>query len=81
MPLQILTALDKAQTQWYHFTTIVIAGMGFFTGNVFFCFLFFKLLFCFLEFQVGNSLCGNNDFLMLFVSYVDGIGGIDSSGP
>lgn len=27
----ILTALDKAKTQWYHFTTIVIAGMGFFT--------------------------------------------------
>lgn len=27
----ILSALDKAKTQWYHFTTIVIAGMGFFT--------------------------------------------------
>lgn len=31
MALEVLTALDKAQTQWYHFTTIVIAGMGFFT--------------------------------------------------
>ena len=30
-PDDILTALDKAKTQWYHFTTIVIAGMGFFT--------------------------------------------------
>ncbi|XP_028780682.1 probable inorganic phosphate transporter 1-5 [Neltuma alba] len=27
----VLTALDLAKTQWYHFTTIVIAGMGFFT--------------------------------------------------
>jgi len=29
--LEVLTALDQAKTQWYHFTTIVIAGMGFFT--------------------------------------------------
>ncbi|OEL19284.1 Inorganic phosphate transporter 1-6 [Dichanthelium oligosanthes] len=29
--LQVLTALDTAKTQWYHFTAIVIAGMGFFT--------------------------------------------------
>lgn len=29
--LQVLTALDAAKTQWYHFTAIVIAGMGFFT--------------------------------------------------
>lgn len=28
---EILSALDRARTQWYHFTTIVIAGMGFFT--------------------------------------------------
>lgn len=33
------------------FTTIVIAGMGFFTGEVFF-------------FQVGISICGVDDFLM-----------------
>lgn len=33
------------------FTTIVIAGMGFFTGKVF-------------SFQVGNSIYGVNDFLM-----------------
>ena len=31
MALEVLTALDKAKTQWYHFTAIVIAGMGFFT--------------------------------------------------
>ncbi|GLJ42668.1 hypothetical protein SUGI_0884450 [Cryptomeria japonica] len=29
--LDVLTALDAAKTQWYHFTAIVIAGMGFFT--------------------------------------------------
>ncbi|KAJ9700696.1 hypothetical protein PVL29_006156 [Vitis rotundifolia] len=29
--LQVLNALDSAKTQWYHFTAIVIAGMGFFT--------------------------------------------------
>ncbi|KAH9540686.1 hypothetical protein CY35_14G018900 [Sphagnum magellanicum] len=28
---EVLGALDRAKTQWYHFTTIVIAGMGFFT--------------------------------------------------
>ncbi|KAG0562679.1 hypothetical protein KC19_9G164500 [Ceratodon purpureus] len=28
---EILSSLDKAKTQWYHFKTIVIAGMGFFT--------------------------------------------------
>eukprot|EP00850_Spirogloea_muscicola_P010982 SM000066S20457 [mRNA] locus=s66:460019:463029:- [translate_table: standard] len=27
----VLNALDKARTQWYHFTAIIIAGMGFFT--------------------------------------------------
>ncbi|EEF44177.1 probable inorganic phosphate transporter 1-5 [Ricinus communis] len=29
--LGVLTALDTAKTQWYHFTAIIIAGMGFFT--------------------------------------------------
>lgn len=29
--LEVLTALDKAKTQMYHFTTIILAGMGFFT--------------------------------------------------
>ncbi|OAY84553.1 probable inorganic phosphate transporter 1-7 [Ananas comosus] len=29
--MQVLNALDVAKTQWYHFTAIVIAGMGFFT--------------------------------------------------
>ncbi|KAL8513763.1 hypothetical protein ACS0TY_013029 [Phlomoides rotata] len=29
--LEVLTALDVAKTQWYHFTAIIIAGMGFFT--------------------------------------------------
>jgi len=29
--LKVLNALDVAKTQLYHFTAIVIAGMGFFT--------------------------------------------------
>lgn len=29
--LEVLGALDRAKTQWYHFTAIIIAGMGFFT--------------------------------------------------
>jgi PHS family inorganic phosphate transporter-like MFS transporter len=29
--MQVLSALDGAKTQWYHFTAIVVAGMGFFT--------------------------------------------------
>ncbi|XP_054819971.1 probable inorganic phosphate transporter 1-5 [Prosopis cineraria] len=29
--LRVLSALDVAKTQWYHFKAIVIAGMGFFT--------------------------------------------------
>ncbi|KAM7259913.1 hypothetical protein ACFE04_015654 [Oxalis oulophora] len=29
--LGVLNALDVAKTQWYHFTAIVVAGMGFFT--------------------------------------------------
>ncbi|KAK9672878.1 hypothetical protein RND81_12G131600 [Saponaria officinalis] len=29
--LNVLNALDVAKTQWYHFTAIVVAGMGFFT--------------------------------------------------
>ncbi|XP_019431788.1 PREDICTED: inorganic phosphate transporter 1-4-like, partial [Lupinus angustifolius] len=31
--LNVLKALDVAKTQWYHFTAIVIAGMGFFTDS------------------------------------------------
>ncbi|XP_030548602.1 low affinity inorganic phosphate transporter 4-like [Rhodamnia argentea] len=29
--LAVIQALDNTRTQWYHFTAIVIAGMGFFT--------------------------------------------------
>ena len=28
---RVLEALDTAKTQWYHFTAIFVAGMGFFT--------------------------------------------------
>ncbi|CAL5193747.1 unnamed protein product [Lathyrus oleraceus] len=31
MAKEVLNALDVAKTQWYHFTAIIIAGMGFFT--------------------------------------------------
>ncbi|GLU00091.1 hypothetical protein SLE2022_174850 [Rubroshorea leprosula] len=31
MPLRVLSALDAARTQYYHFKAIVIAGMGLFT--------------------------------------------------
>ncbi|GKV33397.1 hypothetical protein SLEP1_g41916 [Rubroshorea leprosula] len=31
MPLRVLSALDSARTQYYHFKAIVIAGMGLFT--------------------------------------------------
>lgn len=31
MGLKVLTALDTAKTQWYHFKAIIIAGMGLFT--------------------------------------------------
>lgn len=31
MANEVLSALDAAKTQWYHFTAIIIAGMGFFT--------------------------------------------------
>jgi PHS family inorganic phosphate transporter-like MFS transporter len=29
--LGVLSALDAAKVQWYHFTAIIVAGMGFFT--------------------------------------------------
>ncbi|XP_014522682.1 probable inorganic phosphate transporter 1-7 [Vigna radiata var. radiata] len=29
--IQVLNALDTAKTQWYHFTAIIVSGMGFFT--------------------------------------------------
>ncbi|XP_020237862.1 inorganic phosphate transporter 1-4 [Cajanus cajan] len=31
MGKEVLNALDVAKTQWYHFTAIIVAGMGFFT--------------------------------------------------
>ncbi|PON33083.1 Major facilitator, sugar transporter-like [Parasponia andersonii] len=31
MALKVLSALDAARTQWYHFKAIIIAGMGLFT--------------------------------------------------
>ncbi|CAN1139748.1 Probable inorganic phosphate transporter 1-7 [Linum perenne] len=31
--LQVLKTLDTAKLQWYHYTTVVISGMGFFTDS------------------------------------------------
>ncbi|KAM1242762.1 hypothetical protein ACFX2G_035081 [Malus domestica] len=31
MALKVISALDTAKTQWYHFKAIIIAGMGLFT--------------------------------------------------
>ncbi|XP_051123440.1 probable inorganic phosphate transporter 1-9 [Andrographis paniculata] len=31
MALKVLSALDSARTQWYHFKAIIVAGMGLFT--------------------------------------------------
>lgn len=33
MALKVLSALDTAKTQWYHFKAIIIAGMGLFTDS------------------------------------------------
>ncbi|KAK8265152.1 hypothetical protein V6Z12_D12G159500 [Gossypium hirsutum] len=46
--LGVLNALDAGKTQWYHFITIVIAGMGFFTDayDLFSISLITKLLGC-----------------------------------
>lgn len=38
MPLKVLSALDSARTQYYHFKAIIVAGMGLFTDAYdFFC--------------------------------------------
>lgn len=44
--LQVLGALDAAKTKWYHFTAIIIAGMGFFADadDLFCIYLVTKLL-------------------------------------
>ncbi|EOA23354.1 hypothetical protein CARUB_v10019507mg [Capsella rubella] len=31
MAIKILSSLDAARIQWYHFKTIIVAGMGLFT--------------------------------------------------
>ncbi|CAD5313310.1 unnamed protein product [Arabidopsis thaliana] len=31
MPIKVLSSLDVARTQWYHFKAIIVAGMGLFT--------------------------------------------------
>ncbi|KAK4278591.1 hypothetical protein QN277_016420 [Acacia crassicarpa] len=59
--LKVLQALDTAKTQWYHFTTIVIAGMGFFTDSYdLFCIsLVTKLLGRIYYYQEGSTEPGS----------------------
>ncbi|KAI4318022.1 hypothetical protein L6164_025834 [Bauhinia variegata] len=58
--LQVLNALDVAKTQWYHFTAIVIAGMGFFTDayDLFCISLVTKLLGRLYYYEPGSSKPG-----------------------
>jgi MFS transporter, PHS family, inorganic phosphate transporter len=58
--LQVLNALDLAKTQWYHFTAIVIAGMGFFTDayDIFTISLVTKLLGRIYYYKPGSSIPG-----------------------
>lgn len=59
--LQVLNALDLAKTQWYHFTAIVIAGMGFFTDayDLFTISLVTKLLGRIYYYTPGSSTPGS----------------------
>ncbi|WCJ24036.1 Inorganic phosphate transporter 1-1 [Euphorbia peplus] len=58
--LQVLNALDVAKTQWYHFTAIIIAGMGFFTDayDLFCISLVTKLLGRIYYYQPGSNKPG-----------------------
>ncbi|GMI99108.1 phosphate transporter 1;7 [Hibiscus trionum] len=58
--LQVLNALDVAKTQWYHFTAIIIAGMGFFTDayDLFCISLVTKLLGRIYYYKQGSSSPG-----------------------
>ncbi|KAJ4759827.1 phosphate transporter 1 [Rhynchospora pubera] len=58
--LEVLSALDLAKTQWYHFTAIVIAGMGFFTDayDLFSISLVTKLLGRIYYYEPGSSTPG-----------------------
>ncbi|KAK8606647.1 hypothetical protein V6N13_052414 [Hibiscus sabdariffa] len=59
--LQVLNALDIAKTQWYHFTAIIIAGMGFFTDayDLFCISLVTKLLGRIYYYKPGSSSPGS----------------------
>ncbi|TYH36127.1 hypothetical protein ES332_D13G243400v1 [Gossypium tomentosum] len=58
--LGVLNALDTTKTQWYHFTAIVIAGMGFFTDayDLFSISLITKLLGCIYYFDALSEKPG-----------------------
>ncbi|MBA0732928.1 hypothetical protein Gogos_016987 [Gossypium gossypioides] len=59
--LNVLNALDGAKTQWYHFTAIIIAGMGFFTDayDLFCISLVTKLLGRIYYHKAGSSTPGS----------------------
>ncbi|KAE8685929.1 putative inorganic phosphate transporter 1-8 [Hibiscus syriacus] len=59
--LQVLNALDVTKTQWYHFTAIIIAGMGFFTDayDLFCISLVTKLLGRIYYYKQGSSSPGS----------------------
>ncbi|KAJ3706265.1 hypothetical protein LUZ61_009970 [Rhynchospora tenuis] len=59
--LQVLSALDSAKTQLYHFTAIIIAGMGFFTDayDLFSISLVTKLLGRIYYYEPGSSTPGS----------------------
>ncbi|PPD86049.1 hypothetical protein GOBAR_DD17004 [Gossypium barbadense] len=58
--LGVLNVLDTAKTQWYHFTAIVIAGMGCFTDayDLFSISLITKLLGCIYYFDALSEKPG-----------------------
>ncbi|CAA6662622.1 unnamed protein product [Spirodela intermedia] len=59
--LEVLTALDLAKTQLYHFKAIVIAGMGFFTDayDLFCISLITKLLGRIYYYEAGSDRPGS----------------------
>uniref|UniRef100_A0ACD5TUB5 Uncharacterized protein n=1 Tax=Avena sativa TaxID=4498 RepID=A0ACD5TUB5_AVESA len=82
--VHVLSALDGAKTQWYHFTAIVVAGMGFFTDAYdLFCIslvtkligrIYYTLFFGWLGDKVGRkSVYGMTLLLMIICSVASGL--------
>ncbi|PNT78249.1 hypothetical protein BRADI_1g76010v3 [Brachypodium distachyon] len=82
--VHVLSALDSAKTQWYHFTAIVVAGMGFFTDAYdLFCIslvtkligrIYYTLFFGWLGDKAGRkSVYGMTLLLMVLCSVASGL--------